>query len=51
MKADLLLFVKAVGRVVYIERKQHTAYISGQDVAGVCLNLFCCLAKKAVRGF
>ena len=51
MKTDLLLFVKVVGRVVNISRKQHPAYISGQDVAGVCLNLFSCLGKKAVLGF
>ena len=45
---DLISSIKAVTSVVYICRKKHISFINGQDAAGVCLNVFDCLGKKAV---
>ena len=49
-KKDLILSIKAVRSVVYTYRKKHISDINGQDAAGVCLNLFGYLGKKAVLG-
>ena len=46
----LISSIKAVTSVVYICREKHISSINGQDAAGVCLNVFDCLGKKAVLG-